>query len=90
MSSFVNAYYIFKAKYSDNLTKPILNEMKMLAGAKTDASARTKSSVGLKIFRKGLQIDALRLIANSQKVEQDIALKAHEILQKETTMTRNN
>lgn len=85
MSSFVNAYYIFKTKHSDNLNKSILDEMKTFAGAKTDASARTKSSIGLKIFKKGLQIDALKLIENSLKVEQNIALKAHEILQKETS-----
>ncbi len=83
MSSFVNAYYIFKAKSEGKIAGPILDEMKNIGGANTDASARTKSSVGLKLFKLDLNIDALQLIANSNKVDKSIAKKADEILAKE-------
>ncbi len=83
MSSFVNAYYIFKAKSEGKIAGPILDEMKKIGGAKKDTSARTKSSVGLKLFKLDLNIDALQLIANSHKVEPSIAERASEIIAKE-------
>lgn len=83
MSCFVNAYYIFKAKYKEKITGTILDEMFELGGANTDASARTKSSVGLKLFKLNLNLDALELILNSDKVDPMIAQKAKKILLEE-------
>jgi len=83
MSSFVKAYYIFKSKSEGKIVGPILDEMKKYGGAQKDASARTKSSVGLKIFKLDLNIEALQLIANSNKVKTSIADRASEILAKE-------
>lgn len=89
-STFINCYYIFKAKYLEEIKRPILEEMYSLGGAKSDGSARTKASIGLKIFKLGLNIEALDSIIKSEKVEKIIIEKAKTILIKEKTSNKDS
>ena len=49
----------------------------------TNNSLRTKASVGMRIFKMGLNIEALKSISEAEKVKLPIRKKALEILEKE-------
>lgn len=88
-STFINCYHVFKAKYLEEIKRPILEEMYNLGGAKSDGSARTKASIGLKIFKLDLNIEALESIIKSEKVEKSIIEKAKTILMKEIASNKD-
>ena len=88
-TTFINCYHIFKAKYLDQIKRPILEEMYSLGGAKSDGSARTKASVGLRIFKSNLNIEALNSIVKSEKVEQAVIEKAKKILMEEIASNKD-
>lgn len=79
--AFVNCYKYFEGVYRGELTD-INNEMKRCSGAKTDNSVRTKVSVGIRIFREDLQIDALKNILEAGKVDNETKKKARALLEK--------
>ncbi len=81
-SSFVQCYEKFKQAASGKL-KDMPTAIEDCSGAKTPNSIRTKSSVGLRIFREDLQIEALKIIIAAEKVDQSTRDKALELLQKE-------
>jgi len=80
--AFVDCFYIFKAEYNDE-NKDVVSLMLTYGGAKSENSARTKASIGRKIFREGLELEALRNIVGSNRVEEKTKNKALEILLKE-------
>ena len=82
-ATFINCYYIFKKKHNGSVNGPIFEEMYISGGAKSESSARTKASVGLKIFKLNLNIKALESIISSEKVDRDIVEKARTILDQE-------
>ncbi len=61
----------------------IILKMKECGGATTDNSARTKASVGLKIFKEGINIEALKSILNAKRVDDKTRKKAGSILERE-------
>ncbi len=80
--AFVQCYKIFKRAASGEL-KDVSTAIEDCSGAKTSNSIRTKSSVGLRIFREGLHIEALKTIIAAEKVDQSIREEALKLLQKE-------
>ncbi len=80
--AFVRCYKMFKQAAIGEL-KDLPAAIKDCSGAKTDNSIRTKSSVGLRIFREGLQIKALKTIIAAEKVDQPIKEEALKLLQEE-------
>ena len=80
--AFIRCYKYFKEKHLGK-KKNIVSDMERCAGAKSVNSARTKASVGSKIFKKDLHIDALRNIIASNRVNDDVIEKAKDILKEE-------
>ena len=73
---FIEYFYIFKA--DDNPEDKLINEEFTLN------SRRSRSSSARKIFRDGLQLSALKNIIQSPKLDEEILVKAKEILEAET------
>ena len=79
---FVSCYYIFRQASEGkigNITEAIMD----CSGAKKDSSRRTKASVGVRLFRLGLQTEALKSIVTAEKVDDAVKEKALEILKEE-------
>lgn len=53
------------------------------SGAKKDTSFRTKVSAGTRIFKEGLELDALKVISSANRVDIKTKEKARELLSKE-------
>lgn len=83
--AFINCYKSFKDKHI-GIKNNIVKDMFICAGAKTDNSARTKASIGSKIFNEGLHIEALKNIIDSNRVDIRIREKAKTILNKEIVL----
>ena len=80
--AFVSCYYIFK-QVAEGTIENTTDAIKDCSGAKKNSSRRTKASVGVRLFKLGLQIEALNTIVEAEKVEQAVKEKALEILKKE-------
>ncbi len=81
--AFISCYDKFK-QASNGKVGNITNFMKECLGdGVSDNSARTKSSVGARIFREGLEIEALKNIIAAAKVEEETKDEARKILEKE-------
>lgn len=81
--AFISCYEYFKDKHIGKKNN-IVKDMFICGGAKEDNSARTKASTGSKIFKKGLQIEALKNIIGSNRVPNKVIEEAKNILNKET------
>lgn len=79
---FVSCYDIFKKAANDEIVD-ITSSIKYCSGAKEDSTRRTKASVGTRIFREGLQLEALKSIVAAKKVEKSTREEAIKILQQE-------
>ena len=77
-STFIEHYYEFK----NSLIQP-----DDLPENFTLNSKRSRTSKARKIFRDGLQLDALQIIINSGRLEQDVIDKAKQIYEKEIAKT---
>ncbi len=85
-SFFVQCYQILKQGALgeiNDVSTAIQYYMKAKDIKLSDNSSRTKASVGMKIFREGLQIDALNIIATANKVDNETRGAAHKLLQLE-------
>ena len=85
-SFFVQCYQILKQGALgeiNDVSTAIQYYMKAKDIKLSDNSSRTKASVGMKIFREGLQIDALNIIATANKVDNKTREAAHKLLQLE-------
>ncbi len=80
--AFIECYDIFKES-RDNPNANIVSLMQRYGGANNEFSARTKASIGKKLFKEGLEVEALKNIIDSSKVEESIKNKALLLLRKE-------
>jgi hypothetical protein len=80
--SFVDCYYQLK-KAAEGNTSNVSESIIKCSGAKKNSSLRTKGSVGVRLFRLGLNIEALKIIMKADKVEPYVREKALAILEEE-------
>lgn len=79
---FVDCYYQLKMTHEGKLSNAS-NAIKECS--KVDGnSLRTKASVGVRIFRLGLNLEALKSISEAEKVEQKVRKNALKILEEES------
>ena len=81
-TAFIECFYTLKED-QDGDSGNIISCMMSHGGAKKENSARTKASIGRKIFKEGMEIEALKNIISSNRVKEAIRNKALIILQKE-------
>ncbi len=80
--AFVDCFDVFKqARDGDSLD--IVSMMHKCGGAKNDNSARTKASIGKRIFKEHIELEALKNIIGSAKVDEETKDKALKILHRE-------
>lgn len=77
MAVFIKYYYDFKSKENKECVSIIEEPY-------TPKSKSGRTSKAKQIFRNDLQIDALRTITNSNRIDESIIKKAKEILREET------
>ena len=87
--AFVDCYDYFKNKHIGKKNN-IVKDMFICGGAKSDNSARTKASIGSKIFKKGLHIKALENIIDSNRVSDIVIEKAKNILNQEDILEKGS
>ncbi len=80
--AFIDCYGVFKQQKNGELEN-IVSLMKSCGGAKNDNSARTKASIGKKIFNMNMELEALKNIIGSKKISEETKNKALKILQEE-------
>ena len=80
--AFIECFYILKEE-QDGENENIISCMMSHGGAKKESSARTKASIGRKIFKEGMELEALKNIISSNRVKEVTKNKALVILQKE-------
>ncbi len=80
--AFVDCYDILKKAKKDDKWN-IVHLIKKYGGAKNENSARTKVSVGKKIFNENMEKEALQNIITSKKVDEETKNRALIILQRE-------
>lgn len=80
--AFIECFYILKEE-QDGENENIISCMMSRGGAKKESSARTKASIGRKIFKEGMELEALKNIISSNRVQEATKNKALVILQKE-------
>jgi len=80
--AFIDCYECFQKKHIGEIDN-IVKNMWTCGGAETDNSARTKASTGSKIFKEGLQIEALENIIGSNRVPSEVIEKAKKLLEYE-------
>ena len=76
-STFVKYYYDFRDKSRDECIKAFSEDY-------TDKAKSTRTGHAQRIFKENKNIDALRIIIASKRVEFETIKKAEEILAKET------
>ena len=79
---FVDCYYQLKSVHEGKVSKAT-EAIKECSGS-TGNSLRTKASVGIRIFRLGLNIEALKTISKAEKVEPNVRKKASKLLEEES------
>jgi len=79
---FVYCYEVFKKAAKGNIGN-VSEAIVDCSGARKDTSRRTKASVGVKLFRLGLEIEALKSIVEAEKIEQDVKDEALRMLKLE-------
>ena len=80
--AFIDCYEIFKAAAAREISQ-VAEAISECSGAKTANSLRTKASVGVKIFKEGLQRDALEIISQANKVDPEVRMRAEQLLKEE-------
>lgn len=80
--AFINCYEVFKMAANGEIEN-ITSSIKGCSGAESSNSLRTKASVGVRIFREGLETKALQAILSARKVDDDTKEKAQNLLLKE-------
>ncbi len=80
--AFIDCYEVFKKAANGELDN-IASSIKGCSGAESSNSIRTKASVGVRIFREGLETEALRAILAAGKVDENTKKKAQNFLQQE-------
>ena len=80
--AFVDCYEVFKMAANGKIEN-IASSIKSCSGAESSNSLRTKASVGARIFREGLETEALKAILSARKVDDDTKKKAQNLLLKE-------
>ncbi|MEN6325139.1 MAG: hypothetical protein ABFD18_02865 [Syntrophomonas sp.] len=75
-STFVKYYYNFKNQSRDACIIAFTENY-------TDKAKSTRTGHAQRIFREGMQKDALQLVINSNRVDDDTIARAHEILKSE-------
>lgn len=78
---FVKYYYVFEKMPKDDC-------LEMISEQYTESTKRKKILYAKKIFKEGLQIEVLKVIINSKKVNSHTREKASRILSAETKKKR--
>jgi len=81
-SAFISCYYQLK-KASEGEISNISESITECSGARSNNSLRVKASVGVRIFKLSLNIEALKIIIKAEKVESSVREDAKKILKEE-------
>ncbi len=81
---FVKYYKQFKYLNKEECIKYLISEK-----VSNDSGASIRCSNAKAIFKDNMQIEALKIIKNSKKMEEDIVLKAEEIIKIEKENNNN-